>query len=430
MTPRRRGPGIGSPYSETSQSIRTEAACADALETLKRATDEAKEIVAKTAKGDIYYRIVFAECQIGEFDGVLRIVESLQGKLANDRQRYLQYLARDCDKSGPAEARRILATALELSKAIPHVYPRGLTQKMIAQAMARNGDVPGALAASKLIGQIDEAPEPKGIFSIFESRQARANRMGEQMNAQMTRHEAADVLIAVASAQAKAGDRAAAKKSFREAMERVQEEEDGVIKTQRLRGFVEALTAVGELDASKVAIEAIERDEHNKALALVALANAQAKAGDKTGARASLLAAFDASKGIKPLPNMINDNVDHRKNEAFRAIARVQVAVGDIPAALATVSVHNNADLKAEIQAEVAGFQARHGDIAEALKLAESIANSGSKSEALLRIAHFQSNRGRRDVAHDWAAKRGAPQERAMALLGVVEGVFAHRRGE
>jgi len=52
---------------------------ADALETLKRATEEAKQIVAKTSKADIYFNIVFAQCQIGDFDGVLRIVESLQG---------------------------------------------------------------------------------------------------------------------------------------------------------------------------------------------------------------------------------------------------------------------------------------------------------------------------------------------------------------
>jgi tetratricopeptide (TPR) repeat protein len=402
----------------------------DALQTLNRAIDDARKIVAETSKGDIYFNLVFAQCQIGDFDGVLRIVESLQGKLANDRQTYLQYLARDCDKAGPAEARRILAKALELSKAIPYVYPRGLTQKMIAQAMARNGDIPGALAASKLVGQIDDAPAPKGIFSIFESRQAMAKRQGEQMNAEMTRGEIPDVLIAVATAQAKAGDRAAAKNTFGEAMEIIDGERDGVGKTQRLRGFVEALTAAGELIAAKVAIEAIERDEHNKALALVALGKAQARAGDKAGAIASLIAAFESAKEIKARANLINDNVAWNKDEAFRVIARAQVEVGDIAEALVTVSAHDNQSIRAEIQAEVAGFQARQGDVAAAMKTAESIANASSKAEALMRIAHFQSKMGRREAAHDWAAQRGSPQERALALLGVVEGVCAQRRGE
>ncbi len=403
---------------------------ADALQTLNRAIEDARKVVAETSKGDIYFNLVFAQCQIGDFEGVLRIVEGLQGKLANDRQTYLQYLARDCDKAGPAEARRILAKALELSKAIPYVYPRGLTQKMIAQAMARNGDIPGALAASKLIGQIDDARAPKGIFSILESRQAMAKRQGEQRNAKMTRGEIPDVLIAVATAQAKAGDRAAAKKTFGEAMEIIDGERDGVGKTQRLRVFVEALTAAGELKAAKVAIDAIERDEHNKALALVALGKAQAKAGNKAGAMASLIAAVESAMEIKARANLINDNVAWNKDEAFRAIAKAQVEVGDIAEALATVSAHANQRIEAEIRAEVAGFQARQGDVAAAMKTAESIANADSKAEALMRIAHFQSKMGRRDVAHDWAARRGSLQERALALLGVVEGVFAQRRRE
>ena len=383
---------------------------ADALETLKRATADAEKIVSETSKGDVYFNIVFAQCQIGDFDGVLRIVESLQGKLANDRQTYLQYLARDCDKAGPAEARKILAKAMELSKAIPYVSPRGGTQKMIAQAMARNGDIPGALAASELIGQLDEAPAPNGIFSIFNRRQAEANRMGERMNAEMTRPEAADVLIAVATAQAKAGDRATAKKTFSEAMEMIQAEREGVIKTQRLRGFVEALSAAGELEAAKVAIEAFQGDEHNKALALVALAKAEAKVGKKPSARASLIEAFEAAKAIKARANVINDNVAWNKDEAFRAISMAQVEVGDIPGALATVSAQSSSNLKAEIQAEVAGFQARQGDVAAALKTAEGIPDAGSKAEALLRIAHVQSKAGQRDVAHDWAARAAHPR--------------------
>jgi hypothetical protein len=179
-----------------------------------------------------------------------------------------------------------------------------------------------------------------------------------------------------------------------------------------------------------VAIETMERDEHNKALARVALGKAQARAGDKAGAMASLIAAFESAKEIKARANLINDNVAWNKDEAFRAIARAQVEGRDIAVALVTVSGHDNQSIRAEIQAEVAVFQARQGDVAAAMKTAESIANASSKAEALMRIAHFQSKMGRREAAHDWAAQRGSPQERALALLGVVEGVFAQRRGE
>ncbi len=194
-------------------------------------------------------------------------------------------------------------------------------------------------------------------------------------------------------------------------MEMIQDERDGVLKTQRLRGFVEVLATAGELEAAKVAVEAIHSDGSNKALALVALAKAQARVGDKAKARTSLIAAFEAAGEIKARADLINDNVASNKDEAFYAIAKAQAEVGDIPAALATVSAHNNQNLKSGVQAEVAGSQARQGDVAGALKTAESIASAGSKAEAFLRIAHAQSKSGRRDVAHDWAAKLGSPQE-------------------
>jgi RNA polymerase sigma factor (sigma-70 family) len=404
---------------------------ADAHETLKKAIDDADKIVAENSKGDIYFNIVFAQCQIGDFDGVLRIVESLQGKLANDRQTYLQYLARDCDKAGAAEARKILAKALELSKAIPYVYPRGGTQKLIAQALARNGDIPGALAASKMIGQLEEAPAKGGLFAFLNGRQQRERelrRRDDEELARGLRHEVADVLAVVAVEQAKAGDRAAAKQNFREAMDLTLAESDGVMKTQRLRGLVEHLAAAGELKAAEVAIEALKGDEANKAHALVALAKARAKAGDNAGARADLIAAFEVAKETKALPNVINDNVADRKDQAFRDIESAQVALGSFADALVTATVHGHKGLKGEIQAAYAGSQARQGDVAAALKTAESIEDAGFKGEAFRNIALAQSRTGRRDVAHDWAANLGAPQERALALLGVVEGVLERRR--
>ena len=54
-----------------------------------------------------------------------------------------------------------------------------------------------------------------------------------------------------------------------------------MIKTQRLRGLVEALANAGELEAARWRSSAIEGDEANKAKALVTLARAQAKAGNR-----------------------------------------------------------------------------------------------------------------------------------------------------
>ena len=405
----------------------------DALETLKKATEDARGVVASSSRGDIYYNIVFAQCQIGDFEGVLRIVESLQGKLANDRQTFLQYLARDCDKAGPAEARKILTRALELSKAIPYVYPRGGTQKQIAQAMARNGDIPGALAASKLIGQGDEAPAENGLLSLFNRRRQAERELRRRMDEELgqgMRHEVADVLAVIGAEQAKSGDRAAAKKTFQEAIELTLAERDGAGKTQRLRGIVELLSGAGELEAARVAIEAIQGDEANKARALVALAKGQFKAGDKMGARASLATAFGLVKDVNKLPNVLDDNIDARKDFVYRDIEGAQVAMGAFADAVATARVHGHKGLLGDIQAGYAGSQARQGDLAAALATAEGIADAGYKAEAFRSIAHAQSLAGRRDAAHDWAVKLDSPQERALGILGVVEGVIARRGRE
>ncbi len=171
---------------------------------------------------------------------------------------------------------------------------------------------------SKLIGQVDEVvPPSQRIFSFFNSRRAAAEREAEKINAELARHDIADVLIVVAAEQARKGDRTAAKKTFGEAMEMILGEPAGGLKTQRLRGLVEALAGAGEIEAARTAIEAIQGDEANKAKALVALAKAQARAGDRTSARASLSAAFDPAREIKADPNTINDNVAFRKDETF-----------------------------------------------------------------------------------------------------------------
>ena len=403
---------------------------ADAVETLNRVVAAAREVADKTSNGDIYFHIVFAQCQLSDFDGALRIAESLQGDQTRYRQTYLHYIARDCRKAGPARARTILAKSLELSKGIKDIYPRGLSQKMIAQAMAQNGDISGALEAMKLIGQLDEAPAETGILSFFPDRQAAARRQADKHLAEQVRHEAADVLAAIAAQQAKLGDRAAAKKTFGEAMGLILAERDGVIKTQRLRGLAEALAGSGELEAAKVAIDAIHDDEANKALALVALAKAQAASGNKPGASESLSTAAETANQTKALTNLINDNVARRKDETFRAIAVAQVELGEIEASLATVSAHDNKALKSEIEAEVAGLKARRGDIGGALKTAERIADAGSRAEALSKIAHAQSWTDQGQAALVWSSKLSLPQERALALVGVAEGVLARRNRE
>src|SRR5207237_5270458 len=152
-------------------------------------------------------------------------------------------------------------------------------------------------------------------------------------------------LVAIATEQAKAGDRAAAKATCGEALEMILQEQEGTGKAGRLQGLVEALASVGELEVAKVAIEAFKNHGADKCSALVALARAEAKAGDKAGARASLSEARAAAKEIRRRPDVIKDDPARLKDEAFRAIAVAQVEQGDIKDSLATVAAHDNARL-------------------------------------------------------------------------------------
>jgi len=69
-------------------------------------------------------------------------------------------------------------------------------------------------------------------------------------------------------------------------------------------------------------------DEASKTLALVALARAQAKAGDKAGARERLREAEREAGGIHQLQNVINDDPARSKDEALQEVGLAQAESG------------------------------------------------------------------------------------------------------
>src|SRR5262249_31963488 len=151
----------------------------DAMETMKQAMAVAEEIAGKESRAVHYHGIVVAQLGMGDFDGAFRIVESLDPEQSPFHDMYLQATAKDCDRAGRAEARKILARALELSKAMSSARPRAGAQRAIAEAMARNGDIPGALATARATAQPSPA-KPVSIFNkIFKAREMRLREMEE-----------------------------------------------------------------------------------------------------------------------------------------------------------------------------------------------------------------------------------------------------------
>jgi hypothetical protein len=400
---------------------------ADANETLKKALASVPEIEPENLRNHGLFQIFLAELWSGDFEGALKLAERFEGKESMYRADFLQYIARDCDKAGPAQARRILARALELSKSVVFIYPRALAQQAIAQAQARNGDIPGAQQSARLIGEGDDEDSADQGFlqGLFGARRRAEMR---RLRAEPCRWEVSPALLVIATEQAKAGDRDGAKATLREAGEMILQEQDGAGKSQRLRELVKAVVSIGELEAAKEAIKAFKNDDGNKALALAELARAQAKGGDKASARESLRDALAAARGIGRQQDVINDDPDRRKDEAFREFALAQAETGAIGDSLATIGSHGDDQWKSEILAQVAPIQARGGDIDGARKTAGAIPNDTYKAEAFLSISLIEAQSGKESDALAWAAKLASPHARALAILGVVEGKLVARR--
>jgi RNA polymerase sigma factor (sigma-70 family) len=401
----------------------------DAMATIKKASSAVPLIEGESLRNHGLFQVLHAQMLAGDFDGALASAESLKDKQSPHRASFLEYIAGNCDSAGRDRAKTILTRALSLSKGVIYPYPRAMAQSSIAKALARNGDITAALATARAIGQPEPEEDNPGPFGNLFGARNRARRLADQrILADAAQTEIAPALIEIASEQAKGGDRPKSKATFREAFELIVNSRDGVIKTQSLRILVEALSAVGEIQAAKEAIKAIQADNASKALALVALARAQAKAGDRSAARDRLREARAEAAGVGQLPNLINDDPGRRKDEAFQAIGDAQAELGEIEDAMATVASHGTESWKGAIAAQIAPAQARSGDFAAAVKTAEAIRDDGQKAEAFLRIAHVQAERGKQSDAVAWAAKLSSPQAKALALLGSVEGSISARK--
>jgi RNA polymerase sigma factor (sigma-70 family) len=401
----------------------------DALATIKQALLVIPGIEQENLRNHGLLQVLQAQMLAGDFDGALASTAGLTGKQSSHRASFLQYIAGNCDSAGGDQARVILRRALELSKGVIYPYPRAMAQSSIAQALARNGDIAAALKTAHAIGEPTPEEENPGLLgNLFGARDRARRRAEEQILSDAARTEVAPALIAIAREQARGPDRAGSKGTFREAFGLIVQSRDGAGKTQNMRVLVEALAASGEIEAAKEAIGAFGDDRASKARALVALARAQAKAGDRPAARDRLREALADAVAVRHLPDVINDDPTRRKDEAMQEIAVAQSEIGEIDDALATVASYGTDQWKAGILAQIAPAQARSGDIRAALKTAEKIRDLAQQAEAYSGIARVQAEAGREPDARSWAVQLTSPEARALALVGLVEGTLSARK--
>ena len=358
------------------------------------------------SRDDGIYRLLHTQLTLGDYKGALRQAARYTGQRSNYRAALLQDIMRYRKATDARPSKEVARRALELSREITYPYPRAQAQSEIAAALARAGDIAGGLAVVREIGKDVDKP-----FQIIRS------------------SELPRALVEVSREQAQAGALAAAIETLREArsaaLERTQKDS---LSSERVRTIAEAQVEVGDLAGAKISAAAIETDDVEKALALAALARGQAKAGDRQAANATLREAHARAQAIRaPRADLIGDNPTANAFRVLREIALAEAETGDAKAALATVAGHGNNVWRSPLLADIALIQANKRDAAGALATAASIPDAMLRAEAYRSIAAHLARSGDASAALDWATRLEAPTARAFALIGITEGIVAHK---
>jgi hypothetical protein len=283
---------------------------------------------------------------------------------------------------------------------VSYPYPRALAEAQIAPALARAGDIEGALRLARDIGR--ETPDVS------------------------VREEIPAALAEIARVQARAGDRDGAQKTLREAWALARTvTHRGVGLFERIRRIAEAAAEIGDVEAARLAADEIDDDELEKVLALAALARAQLKAGDMKAVRATLDDARARAGAVGPQRNVINDNPAANSERALWEVALASAEAGDAKQALGLVAARGSDSWKAEVRAAIAPIQARLGDVPGALATAGMVSEPGRAGEAYREIAAIQARTSGAGPVLAWANRLESPAARAFALIGLAEGLAA-----
>jgi tetratricopeptide (TPR) repeat protein len=256
-----------------------------------------------------------------------------------------------------------------------------------------------------------ECPAPPGVALV----QARA---GDKALARKTLERAAELVasmpgdapgraravIALAGAQARLGEFAAARKT----VEWIQPETGKAI---ALAALVRQLARAGR---AQEALREIDRLPAGAAQVhiLMHLGAGQAEAGDRKAARAS----FERAE------RLIGQEQDEgqRMGQAVN-LATVRSGAGDYEGALQTAETYFPKYTLGH--ANIAHLQAKAGDFKGALKIAEKLKDSDWWKLNILQLtAEYQAQRGEAKAAREWIGRLDSPLARAYALLGAAEG--------
>ena len=343
----------------------------------------------------------------GDFDAALKIVRSLP--VANEcKGRALANVMEGLKQANKAAVKRFLPTLLQEAEAFTDPTRQALCLQGFADVLAEIGDIE---TTKKIAETLEMAVADLGL----------QDHRGRLLHDYQTL-----VLSALGKAQARAGNRKAALETFQKAVGLTtwMPAEQEAIRSDRLKRLVRDRVDAGDIEGA-LQTAALIVYEYHKAIALIEIAEAQAKSGRRDEANSLFRKAIQTAGEIK-IRDPLRDrpgNFHLNSSECLRTIAFIQARAGFAEEAIQTAQSIDEPRWKDSALAEIALALAERGEIAAAVQLLPKIADEKSKTYALQAIAEGQAKTGDVQGAWDWAKSLATPEARATALLGVVRAI-------
>ena len=355
-----------------------------ALATLKRAREAIEGLDDRDEGLNAMIHLVKSLSTIGEYDAALDLIAAIPDPQSNLKDPLLREVAKVADLADRPTALRVLRRTAEIAATITYEVPKATTQMSLAPALARAGDVAGALRMARAIGKENVQFDDRDSIPW--------------------------ALAPIAIVQAESADRDGALATLREALEVAKGLQEGEIKAERLRRVAEAQAKVGDPDGAAATAELIG-SRYEQSYAYMAIAKARARAGDRKAAGESFLRSVAAAEDAPQ---------DHNRDWLLGEIVKAQAGAGDVPEAIATAKGHGDDSWKAGALTEVASIQARSGDVAGAMRTAESIRDEFYRPIVMKVIAAARARSGDFSGSLNWASQLD-PAAKAQALAGLAQ---------